>query len=585
MKKRILSALLAVCLLGVLLSACATSKPAELNPNGAGNQPATNTDPVEVPRELEVIAPEDFVADTSKYAAEGIDENGRFIETRKISVEVFDRGLDDEKTKPEDNAWSKWIEEGVKRDLNIEIEWVTVPRFADGGEETHIVTLMAAGTAPDVCVTYNEPAIQEYANMGGIIDMAPYINDYRDLTVNLWNLLGQTNLHWSRNPDTGTIWCIQALLANNSRINTFVREDWLAKLGLSEPTNIDEFEAMLIAFRDNADLLLGAEANRLIPFSLGEDVGWRANNLLVSFVPDAMTDKDAFVYGFDDRQFLYPGYKEGVRVLNKWFNDKLIWQDFSILGVQGNTTEDDNAKAGIVGAMIHNWDYPYRNGEDSIQMQAKSNRGEDAAFIAVDAFKNDAGVHRKFLSNSVDRKVFFSANNKEPLASIMYVDWISRPDVIRYLQIGDEGVVHNVLDDGTIEIISAKGTPWIQNSLYNIDYTTTINGLDFGDPDATGKALGLSMAPIDPYYVGKAYGVAQNDKRIIPHFNVGEILSESGMSNALKDKRNALLGTAINAPVDQFDAIWDSGYQDYLNSGGQAIIDERKAAYEKYIDE
>ena len=32
------------------------------------------------------------------------------------------------------------------------------------------------------------------------------------------------------------------------------------------------------------------------------------------------------------------------------------------------------------------------------------------------------------------------------------------------------------------------------------------------------------------------------------------------------------------------DAVYDSGLEDYLASGGQAIIDERLAAYEKYFE-
>jgi putative aldouronate transport system substrate-binding protein len=52
------------------------------------------------------------------------------------------------------------------------------------------------------------------------------------------------------------------------------------------------------------------------------------------------------------------------------------------------------------------------------------------------------------------------------------------------------------------------------------------------------------------------------------------------MGPALKEKRDNMLTKAIVAPADQFDAVYDAGMQDYLKSGGQAIIDERKAKYE-----
>ncbi|MDR1687664.1 MAG: extracellular solute-binding protein [Clostridiales bacterium] len=583
--KRILSTLLAVVMLVMLISACQPPEdaPGAANPAPAAADPApadtapTDTAPADT-APTDTAPTQEAPAEENPYAELGL-VDGRFTETRHITVEVFDRGLDDQKTKPEDNYYSNWIKEGVLRDLNIEIEWITVPRW---GEENEIVNLLAAGDTPDVCVTYNYPAIQEYGEMGGILDMSPYIDGYKELFPNLWDLLGEYNLHFNKDPEDGHIWAIEAIIANNSRINTFVREDWLAALNIPEPKTLAEFEAMLAAFKDNAETLLGADADKMIPFSLGSDVGWRANTLMNSFVPDSITDREVFIYGFDDRQFMFPNYKEGVRVLNKWYNDGLIWPDFSIYGA-GDATEDNNSKAGFVGSFIHNWDYPYRNGEDSINSNLKRNFGDAAGFIAIDPFTNDSGVPRKFVEGSVDRKVFFPATNDEPLASMLYVDWISKVENRKYLQIGDEGVTHTVHDDGSIEIISALGTEYIQNSPQNIDYTITINGLDLGDDSLNGKSLVLSYAGIESRYVEKAYVAAQNESRIFPHYNVGAIEAESGMANPLKEKRDALLNQAVNASVADFDSVFDSGYDDYMASGGQAIIDARTAAYEQYF--
>ncbi|MER2139534.1 MAG: hypothetical protein ABS965_05370, partial [Succiniclasticum sp.] len=61
-----------------------------------------------------------------------------------------------------------------------------------------------------------------------------------------------------------------ATLADNARINTFIRKDWLDKLGLALPTNEDEFYNCLVAFRDNAELLLGEDADKMVPFHFPE---------------------------------------------------------------------------------------------------------------------------------------------------------------------------------------------------------------------------------------------------------------------------------------------------------------------------
>ena len=156
----------------------------------------------------------------------------------------------------------------------------------------------------------------------------------------------------------------------------------------------------------------------------------------------------------------------------------LLWDNFALYG-SGDTTEDDMMKAGYVGAFTHNWDYPFRNGEDSINVNLQRNVGEDACYIAIDPFDDSKGTHTKYVSSTAgDRKIFFPHTNDEPLACMLYLDWISNPEHIQYLQIGDEGVTHNVLEGGAIQTIAATGDA-IMNSGMNIDYTITCNGLHF----------------------------------------------------------------------------------------------------------
>ena len=59
-----------------------------------------------------------------------------------------------------------------------------------------------------------------------------------------------------------------------------------------------------------------------------------------------------------------------------------------------------------------------------------------------------------------------------------------------------------------------------------------------------------------------------------PH--LGEIKAEDGMGPALSEKRDILYDTAVSASVEDFDSVWDSGMQNYLDAGGQAIMDERE---------
>ena len=518
-------------------------------------------------------------ADTSKESSEsaGASElvDGKFSETKHITVEVYDRG-NDGGTDPTDNMYTEYIKKGMLEDHNVEVEFVAVPRWTETEE---INNLLASGGAPDICLTYSYPTIQTYANMGGVTDLKPLMDQYGSELTNLNDWLGDTNIYWDLDDEKGTLWAIEGKRANNRRINTFMRKDWLDKLGLEEPKTKEEFYEDICAFRDNAKELLGKDADKMVPFSVSFDVGWRAALLIESEMDPDITDKEFYINGFDDRKLTQNGTKEAMKTLNKWYNEGLLWNDFALY-TAGDSTEDDMMKAGYVGAFQHNWDYPFRGGDDSIQANLKRIVGDDAKYVAVDCFENSKGETLKYVDSTAgDRKIFFPTTNDEPLASLLYLDWISAPEHIKYLQIGDEGVTHNVLDDGAIECIAATGDP-IMNSGNNIDYTITCNGLSLGDDDLTLLSMAHSYPSCDPADVQQALDYAATNNKIAKNVKVPEVVAENGMGEALSSKRDVVFDTALAAKPADFDKVWDQGIADYLSAGGQAIMDERTEKFE-----
>ena len=561
MKKRIISILLA-CTMVVSMAAC--------NKN-SGDESKTSGNSGSVQKSTE--ASKSGGSSTQSGSSEL--ENGRFAETRQITVEIYDRG-NDGGSDPENNIYTEYIKKGMLEDHNVEVTFKKVPRWTEVDE---INNLLAAGTAPDICVTYSYPTIQTYANMGGVIDLSNYVNEYKADLPNLWDWLGDTNINWDKDPKTGSLWAIEAKLAVSNRVLTFVRQDWLDKLNMKAPTTKAEFEEMLVAFKENASTLLGADASKMIPYSVSYDVGWRAATLIESFLNPNMTDKEYYVNGFDDRKLTQNGTKEAVRLLNKWYNEGLMWDDFAQYG-SGDDTEDSMMKAGFVGAFTHNWDYPYRNGEDSINANLARNVGPEAKFVAIDCFEGPTGKYTKFVSGPIDRKIFFPATNDEPLASMLYLDWISDPEHIQYLQVGDEGVTHVKTADGAFQIQAATGDA-IMNSGMNIDYTITCNGLKLTTEELTNKSRALNYPGIPADEVVKAHKIANTDLRVGKNVNVGAIEAEEGIGDTLSSKRDIVFDKAVVAKPADFDKVWDEGIEDYLNAGGQDIMDERA---EKWVE-
>ena len=565
MKKKLVSLMLA-CTMLFSLSACGSEE-------AAPAQPETST-AQETETVTEVAEPEEEAA--AEETGELVD--GKFADARSITVEIYDRG-NDGGSDTENNMYTEYIKKGMKEKYNVDVTFKKVPRWTEVDE---INNLLAAGDAPDICVTYSYPTVLTYAEMGGVIDLSPLVEQYKSLLPNLFAWLGDTNVYWDKDPKDGTLWAIEGKRAEQQRIVTYVRKDWLDKLGLDVPTTRQQFEDMLVAFDANASELLGNDANKMVPFQVSYDVGWTANNLIASFLDPNMSDKEFYINGFDDRMVTQNGTKEAVRLLNKWYNMGLLWDDFALYG-SGDTTGDDMIKAGYVGAFMVNWDQPFRNGEDSFVANLQRNVGPDAAVIPVDCFENSAGKYAKYLYSSAgDRKIFFPVTNDEPLASLLYLDFISEPETIRFLQAGEEGVTHNVLESGAIEIIAAEGDA-IQNSGKNIDYTITCNGTCFGDQELATLSLAYGYAGVDPELVLAADKIAMTDGIAPKNVNVGIIEAEAGVGDTLSAKRDQLYDQAVVAADGDFDATWDRLMDEYLSAGGQDIMDERAAKWEEFF--
>jgi putative aldouronate transport system substrate-binding protein len=511
--------------------------------------------------------------------------NYKFTNPVNITVEVFDRGMDGGRTKPEDNFYTNYIKAGMLRDHNVNVTYVPVGRWS---ETTDMNNLLAAGTAPDVGYSYDYSMVLQYANMGGITDLNPIINKYPDLFPGIWDWLGGEFINYDQDPTTSQLWALEGKISNEAMQNVFVRQDWLKALNISTPKTVAEFTAMLQAFKDNASTLLGSNAGQMVPFLTTTDIGWMMRELIVSFIPANLSDKDWYVTGFDDRHLMRPSTvsgevaaKSALRILNDWYNKGLVWKDFALYGDDA-AASDNLIKSGVVGAFMQNWDMPYRNGKDSYSVALHNAVGPDADFIAIQPFPNSAGTPWHVTGPRVDRKAFVPASAKNPIAALFYLDWVHQVDNLRFIQFGNEGVTHTTNPDGSIVTISVTGEQ-IMNSPNNIDYTQLINGPRMPTADLVAKTMALSYPDTASSIVEQAYIASSANTKTFANVNLGAITEEEGMGNVLSEKRNAFYANAVVAPTAQFNSVFDAGYKDYLSTGGQAIIDARTARWTQFF--
>jgi putative aldouronate transport system substrate-binding protein len=487
-----------------------------------------------------------------------------------ITVEVFDRGTDGGKTDPANNPWTDWIKAKVLKDENIQVTFVPVSRWA---EESAIVAKMAAQDAPDLCYTYSMDNVRNWGLQGGVYDLTPYVDTYlQDMKTFMGEdpaIPGQNLIWHSKDVDTGALYGISNKYMYTASHNTFIRKDWLDKLGLPVPKTTQEFYDTMVAFKNNAAAL---GVNRVVPFLMTSDVRWQVYNIFLSFMSPTLSSRDRWINTVAERQLMVPGVKEAFQFLNRMYNDGLIDADFPLY--TDDATPGNVMKSGIVGAFQHNWDHPYRQ-NTQIQTELEKNV-PGAKYIPIDPFTNSAGLTPKRGASAVGGLIFFipkSSKNSE--AALRYANWLCRYENYHFLQFGNEGVNHTKVN-GVEVPLNATGS-WIQNSSANVDYTMSING--YVTPDEHfGQVLAASYPGIPPAEVTEAYKISSTNAEVEPYVPA-TILSIAEVRQVLVDKEKVLSVNLIRARPGEFDRIWDTGIKDWLDSGAQAVIDEQKAKY------
>jgi len=501
------------------------------------------------------------------FAGGGSQASSTLTSSGKLVVEMFDRGTDGGRTLAYNNAWTDWIKAKVKKDLNIDVTFQAVGRWS---EPTDMTNLMAAQSAPDLCYSYSNGMIDNFRNWGGILNLAPYIDSY---LPDLKKLLGDDPAFPGKdfirrneidNPNK-EIYRIASQRVALAQRNIFIRKDWLDTLGLKVPTNINEFHDALVAFRDRDPGRVGA--NRVVPYFQGSDARWGLADLIANSITKGLSDRDIWINSLS-RILSMPGYKDGVKVMNQWYNEKLIYQDFPLVTV----AEDGNniLKSGVAGAFGANWDLPYRTDYNINADLAKNVPG--ASFIAV-----DINLNNKAKMDKTGLWMFIPAYSKSQKEALQYLNWLAKFENFNYLQIGERGRNHNLVD-GVPQVVPVTG-PWIQNSAQNIDITMPLNGIYIGSDEENAKVLALTYPGTPQATIVSAYQISVKDARApIVH---PAVLNVNQYTQVIEDKGDALLAQAIRVAPAQFEATWTAGYNDWLASGAQEVINERTSKWPK----
>lgn len=472
-------------------------------------------------------------------------------ELEEVSFLVWDRGsTPSDEGSIEENWYTEYVNEAVK-ELGITVSYVPIPR----GEEGKILPIMlAGGTAPSVCYSYDKSLVSNFAKNGGLVDIGQYFDEYApsiasDFTpedMQNWTFFGKI---YTYRPYTG---------GHIYSDTTWMRKDWLDTLGLDVPQTPDEFYEALKAIKASDP---GNVGDDLMPFALSRGgLFWDAV-VMAGFMDDAPTKAELII-----PSAMWDEAKATLKYLNKLYNEGLMGD--LVLDKKDEQLKQNIVK-GNLGSFVHFEHFPFHSAYGSLYENLRLNVPE-AEFVAAFPWKKTADSE---LIGAMNRNaeyayyIFAPITETSPESVVKFFNW--RYENYMLDRYGIEGEHYTLDANGVPEFdvdINAAKISWIQ-SQYQAFYN-----LFFDDISITlavrSKTFSLSQEYLDTH-TDMHLQVSR------PPF-IGldtPALDKYGKSSQSK-WNDEVVPVLITIASDEFDAEFDARLEEYKNSGGQAIYDE-----------
>ena len=483
-----------------------------------------------------------------------------------LTVAVYERGnTTNTYGTVTDNYWTRWVQSEFGDPNGITVEYVPIPRSED---EAKFNTLMASGTAPDIIFSYNLSMIIGYGKDGGLTPLDELIEAYGpNIKENLAASLPYGTYE-------GIQYTIPAVRSMTGRYSNYIRKDWLDRMGVELEVNeagyyhmsVEAFEALLYQAKE---LDLDETGMEMFPLGVpGAYNSTQAKPLIFAFVDREGVSAE---YAAAAPQMLWPGFKEGVRFLNKLYNDNLIDPDFMV--DTDTATPSFNALVSTGRMLAFGHDDMYTNG-----LRALYETNAEADFVALQL----DNVHgEQIIPTYAPTGMYVSvpATCKNPDAAVKYLNFLADYDTYRVLAYGLEGIRYEMIDGSPVDIEYTEEekagiesyeriTCGDMNLLFNgspLNYATSIIGKTYADA----KIIELQEFSRSLSRVGE-----------VPDYYFGGIRTEAEEKySGFISNPEASLPLLISCPAEEFDAQYDTVISNYLAQGGQEILDQRIALY------
>lgn len=464
-------------------------------------------------------------------------------------------------TPPKDDCdIMKALEE--KTGYKVNITWVPNTQYSD-----KFSIMMASDKCPEIVVTGKGATTNNIVKKGGFWKLDDYLKDY----PNLMKMDKKIQANASFNGETYGIYRIRDV----ARFATMIRKDWLDKLGLQEPKTLDEFTAMLKAFRDKDPDGNGKNDTygMVIPKWGGTNSFSPLDQMSVWFgAPNVMKVEN----GKMTPDFMTDEYMASLDYFKMLYDEGLMNKDFA---VRETDKWDDDFVNGKAGVIVDTQTRTFNDAKKIAENHGKTDRDADQWVTMIDNVVTPTGGDKILPTTGYSSMMMVpkvSVKNEKQLKKVLdFLDKLNSEEITILLQRGIEGKQYTVKGNEYVDILTGDA---------NVDKTNSNDLNSFWQ-------ISPNVANYDLHKENKGTKLEQRGKELLAKGEKKMVIDETAplISDVYATKgtqlNNIIADARIQYIAGQIDKAGYKAAQDlWSTTGGKEYIEELEKLYGKYVN-
>ena len=513
--------------------------------------------------------------DTGSGAA-GMEGWTAFADNVTLKIPVYDRaqtGIAD----VQENYYTRWIQENFGDKYNITLQYIPIGR---GQVMTDYSLLASSQNLPTILMEYDYDKLATWSEDGYL--QTYDLDAFKEVAPTYYNSMVENDQigYTLMNDERYFVLAERPYYNTTPNFITFFRMDWLEEVGYDHiPLNREEY---LDAMQKIMDAGIAEHPGG------GSQYQSQGGEQVYSTREFPMNEEEWAMYGdFNIPAMGWEAHKKALRNANEDYNLGITNPEYYTLSAADAEAAFFAGKTYSYGAYMAPTmpllDSFYAQNPDA-KLAVYTWYGEETKTQA-DPGTGDYPLYRA--DNAFGMCIGFSAfaSEDEIKAAWMYMEWMSQPENLHFLQWGVEGETYNYEDGFEVAVSDYQGE-YLMGFNGNKDYWCVViearNAGDMYDNIKMNSPKGYPQDFTDQ--ITAMYDL--NVKKAELGYPISDALFAVSIGAVdeyrgdLQTRYAEFKDALVMCDPAEFDALYDKYTQEYLDAGYQEILDERKAAYE-----